>query len=196
MAQAKSIQNTIANTKLTPRPSITTTYTALNLHLTPYSTNPSSAYFPDTSTVIHQSQTTQECIEIPITIRENSKLKEIDDDLDLEGSTPSIATPNPDDISIDEAKIHLFNAYTVCLDGEGPILTLKQVQKKTESYISEFNHWKLKYPPKMLFLLLISLGMAFYGLFEVINSNFNDQFPLMVCTVASTVPNLFRSKQN
>ena len=133
-------------------------------------------HFPDTSMVIHQNATTQECIEIPITIRENKAMDIIYDDM---AQTPD--TPNPSDISIDEAKIHLFNAYTVCLDGKGPILTLKQVQMRTASYLSQFEGWKIKYPPKLLFLLVICFGIALYGLIAMIISNLDNQFPLIVC---------------
>ena len=175
MANEESIANTILH--LSPNDNQSTTYTAVQL--TPSAISNGATHFPDTSMVIHQNQTTQECIEIPITIRENNALEIVYDDM---AETPD--TPNPDDISIDEAKIHLFNAYTVCLDGEGQVLTLKQVQMRTASYISEYNNWRIKYPPKYLFFLLITLAIALYGLVEMIHSQFNNQFSMIVCIIS------------
>ena len=180
MAQEESIPSTTFNSNPGAASSITSTFTLLDLHLSSNNINASSAHFADTPTGSPQNPTTQECIEMPNEIRESEKMTLIGDN--VAGSTHE--KHNPDDASIDdEAKLHLFNSYTVCLDYEGPILTLKQVQKKTESYISEFKHWKYKFPPKLVLLLLISLGIALYGLINVINSNFNDRIALMVRTM-------------
>lgn len=188
MATDESVANTILH--LSPNDNLSTSYTAVQL--TPSAASPSPVggpgmHFPDTSTVIHQNRTTQECIEIPITIRENKAMDIIYDDI---AETPD--TPNPSDISIDEAKIHLFNAYTVCLDGNGPILTLKQVQMRTASYLSQYEGWKIKYPPKLLFLLVICFGLALYGLISMIISKLDHQFPLIVCVFMSS-KNTFHS---
>ena len=97
-------------------------------------------------------------------------------------------TPSPADVSVDESKIHEFNRCCVCLDDEGPILTLKEVQMKTSAYLSEYDGWKEKFPPKLLFLLFAFIGVASYGIVLMAKSNFDNQVSLIVCPLSFFCP--------